>query len=147
MQELTGDLWSYLGRGIIAITTNGSVTRDGRAILGQGVAKQAGERFLHLAVELGEAIRAGGNHVHELQHGLVSFPVEDSPWSLPDLRLIGRSAQELRELADLREWPLVMVPRPGCGGGGLSWHDVAPLLAEAFDERFHVITAGTGRPT
>ncbi|TLM65904.1 MAG: ADP-ribose-binding protein [Deltaproteobacteria bacterium] len=147
MREVSGDLWEYLGKGVVAITTNGYVTRDGRAVLGHGVARQAGERFPHLASELGEAIRTGENHVHPLSNGLVSFPVEDSPWSLPDLQLIGRSARELRELADRRQWPLVVVPRPGCGGGGLSWRDVKPLLAGYFDGRFHVITAGPGERT
>jgi hypothetical protein len=142
MQELTGDLWTYLGKGMIAITTNGYVTWDGRAMLGQGVARQAGERFPNLALRLGQVIREGGNHVLELGDGLVSFPVEDSPWSLPDLRLIRRSAEELRALADERGWSLVIVPRPGCGGGGLDWGEVAPVLRGHFDERFVVITSG-----
>ena len=141
MQELTGNLWDFLGKGVLVITTNGYVTRDGRAILGQGVARQAGTFFPRLAMELGAALLEGGNHVHELGNGLVSFPVEDSPWSLPDLRLIRRSARELRELTDLKGWPLVVVPRPGCGGGGLAWHDVAPVLCGSFDTRFAVITA------
>ena len=145
MQELTGNLWDYLDKGILAITTNGAVTRDGRARLGQGAARQAGERCPHLAAELGKASCTGGNHVHPLSGGLVSFPVEDSPWSLPDPVLIRRSARELRDLADRLGWSMVVVPRPGCGGGGLSWRDVAPLLAGVFDERFHVITAGKVR--
>lgn len=142
MQELTGNIWSHLGKGILAITTNGYVTWDGRAMLGQGVARQAGERFPNLAFKLGQAIRERGNHVFELGDGLVSFPVEDSPWSLPDLRLIRRSAEELRALADERGWLLVIVPRPGCGGGGLDWVEVAPLLRRYFDERFAVIASG-----
>ncbi len=143
MLELHGDIWDYLGKGIIAITTNGYVNKDGRAMLGQGVARQAAERFPQLLRELGEAIRTGGNHVFELAHGLVSFPVEDSPWSLPDQRLIRRSACELRELADCRGWSLIVVPRPGCGGGGLDWREVAPILKDLFDDRFHVIQAAS----
>ena len=141
MQELTGEIWDYHGKGIIAITTNGYVSKDGRAMPGQGVARQAADRFPQLLRELGAAIRTGGNHVFQLAHGLVSFPVEDSPWSLPDQRLIRRSACELRELADCRGWPLVVVPRPGCGGGGLDWREVAPILKDVFDDRFHVIHA------
>lgn len=143
MQEVTGDIWDYHGKGIIAITTNGYVGNDGRAMSGQGVARQAAERFPLLLRELGAAIRTGGNHVFELAHGLVSFPVEDSPWSLPDQRLIRRSACELRELADLKGWPLIVVPRPGCGGGGLDWREVAPILQDVFDDRFQVINAAS----
>lgn len=141
MRESVENIWDYLGRGIIAITTNGSTTRDGRAILGRGVARQAAERFPLLARELGQLLQQHGNHVVELSGGLASFPVEESPWSLPDLRLIRQSAEELRRLADQRGWPLVVVPRPGCGGGGLQWEDVRPVLTEFFDERFIVLAA------
>jgi len=141
MIEVTGDIWKYLGRAVVAITTNGSLTRDGRAVLGRGVARQALEHLPDLPQRLGVLIAAGGNHVHDLGEGVVSFPVEESAWSLPDLRLIARSARELRHLADLRDWERIVVPRPGCGGGGLRWPEVGPLLMEQFDERFLVISA------
>ena len=95
-----------------------------------------------LASRLGTLLCRGGNHVHPIGEGLVSFPVEESPWANPDLHLIRRSAEELRALADREGWDRVVVPRPGCGGGGLSWREVRPLLADLFDERFIVITEG-----
>lgn len=141
MLEVLGDIWEYRGRAVIAITTNGSVTKGGLAIFGNGVARQALGRFSGLAEKLGRLLVERGNHVFELDCGIVSFPVEETPWSQPDLRLIARSAGELRQLADLRGWKQVVVPRPGCGGGGLSWRDVRPLLADCFDERFIVISS------
>ena len=139
MIELTGNLWDYYGRAIIAITTSGSVTRDGRAVLGWGCARQAAERCAGLADHLGELIRGRGNHVHNLGGGLVSFPVEETAWSVPDQRLIARSAFELRELADLEGWEVIVVPLPGCGGGGLKWPEVREILAAHFDRRFLLI--------
>jgi hypothetical protein len=140
MRELTGDLWEFLGKAIICITTNGLVTEKGEAVLGRGCARQAQEHFPGLRLRLGEKISAGGNHVHQLGDGLVSFPVEESPWSAPYLRLIRRSAQELRAMADQEGWGQIVVPRPGCGGGGLVWKEVQPLLADLFDDRFSVIS-------
>ncbi len=140
MLEVVGDIWEYEGRAVIAITTNGSVMKGGSAVFGNGVARQASLRFSWLAGKLGELLRERGNHVFDLGCGIVSFPVEETPWSLPDLRLIGRSAQELRTLADCRGWEKVVVPRPGCGGGGMAWNDVKPLLNGLFDDRFIVIS-------
>ncbi len=139
MFEAIGDVWEYVDRGIIVITTNGSLTRDGRAIFGRGVARQAVARYPGLAENLGKRIAAGGSHAYDLGNGIATFPVEETPWSLPDLRLIARSAAELRQLADAAGWTQIIVPRPGCGGGGLAWKDVKPLLAVVFDERFIVI--------
>ena len=144
MVETHGDIWDYRGRAVIAITTNGFVSGKGEAILGRGCASQAGERFPGLSWRLGELLRTHGNHVHPLVPGIVSFPVEDSPWALPDLQLIRRSAMELRMLADREGWSLDVVPRPGCGGGGLSWSEVRPLLADVLDDRFVVITEEGG---
>jgi hypothetical protein len=140
VQEITGDIWGYLGRAVIAITTNGLVTKSGAAVFGRGCARQAQERFPDMPLRLGKLLQEHGNHVLNLGNGLVSFPVEESPWAMPDLHLIRRSAGELRDLADSEGWEMIVVPRPGCGGGGLDWREVRPLLADFFDFRFFVIT-------
>src|SRR6266702_2859187 len=140
MHELTGNIWDYLGSAVVAITTNGTVSRSGNALFGKGCARQALGYFPDLPQRLGKLLRERGNHVHWLGDGIVSFPVEETPWENPDPRLISRSARELRELADLHGWTAVVVPRPGCGGGGLDWREVRPLLEELFDDRFSVIT-------
>ena len=141
MLETVGDIWEYAAQGdIIVITTNGSLARDGRGIVGRGVAKQAAVRFPELAEKMGRLITAQGSHVFDVGNGIVTFPVEETPWSLPDLRIIARSAQELRQLVDDSGWNRIIVPRPGCGGGGLAWKDAQPLLTPWFDERFVVIS-------
>ena len=144
MLETEGDIWAYAATSMIIITTNGSLTRDGRAIFGRGVARQAVGQHPGLAEILGRLLAKEGSHVFDLGGGIVSFPVEETPWSLPDLQIIARSAQELRLLADQAEWQRIVVPRPGCGGGGLAWHEVQPLLAPWFDDRFIVINQMAG---
>ena len=140
MFETVGDIWEYSTTAIIVITTNGSLTRDGRAVFGRGVAKQAALRYPGLAEKLGILLSEEGSHVFDLGCGIVTFPVEETAWSQPDLRIIARSAVELRLLADRSGWKLIVVPRPGCGGGGLAWKDVRPLLEPCFDNRFLVIS-------
>ncbi len=140
MREIEGDLWEHLGKRIVVVTTNGRVRPDGRAIMGNGCAKEAGRRFPDLAARLGRLVAERGNHVFELGDGLVSFPVEESPWEISNLSLIRRSVEELLELTDLKGWSEVVLPPPGCGGGGLSLSEVRPVLEAALDDRFLMIT-------
>jgi len=140
MKEVMGNLWDYHDQGlVVVITTGGLVDRQGRALMPRGCARQARERFPGVAKRLGQWIKAQGNHVYELEPRLVSFPVENSPYECPDLRLIERSGQELQQLANDRGWTQIVVPRPGCGGGGLDWRDVRPRLAKWLDDRFLLI--------
>lgn len=115
MPETVGDIWEYQAPSVIVITTNGSLTRDGRAVFGRGVARQAVLNFPGIAEILGRRLAEEGNHVFDLGCGIVSFPVEETAWSLPDLHLIARSAEELRRLADSSGWQRILVPRPGSG--------------------------------
>ncbi len=137
---MTSD-WDYLGKAMVVITTNGSVNKKGACPMPRGCARQAREKFPELPEKLGELISRHGCGVYDLGHGIVAFPVEHHWLDNPDLRLIERSARELRVLADAKGWQQIIVPRPGCGGGGLDWKDVKPLLARHFDNRFKIISA------
>jgi len=142
MKEITGDLWDHLGCAVIAITTCGQLSKKGEVLMLRGCAKQARERFPGLPARLGALIGQGGNRVYALGDGLVSFPVEEGAFDLPGLARIERSCRELVELSDERGWREILVPRPGCGGGGLSWQEVGPILRRHFDDRFRVIHPG-----
>jgi hypothetical protein len=140
MREAVRDLWEMHQDGaVVAVTTNGLVGGDGLARLGRGCARQAGAKFPWFAARLGAAILSGGNHVFHVGERIVSFPVEHDPLQVPDLRLIARSAAELSGLATREEWTLVALPRPGCGGGGLAWSEVLPLLEPLLDDRFVIV--------
>jgi len=141
MKELAGDLWEFHARGAVAaITTNGQVQKDGTCPMPRGCASQARERYPQLPWVLGQQLIYHGNHVLDLGGRIVSFPVEHSPQENPSLGLIERSCRELVELTDYKGWTQVVVPRPGCGGGGLAWNEVRPILAKYFDDRFVVVT-------
>lgn len=143
MREVIGDLWDYHGQGsVVAITTGGLVEKDGCCAMPRGCARQANDRIKDLSWTLGQQITAFGNHVFDLGHRVVSFPVENSPYEVPSQSLIERSARELVELTDYKGWAQVVVPRPGCGGGGLQWEQVRPLLEQYLDDRFLVICEG-----
>jgi hypothetical protein len=56
------------------------------------------------------------------------------------LPLIRRSAKELMWYVEQRGWERVLLPKPGCGAGGLFWHDVRVELEPVIDERVVVVT-------
>jgi len=141
MREISGDLWTYYEDGaVVAITTHGAVSRSGRSSMQRGCAHQARERFTGIDEHLGKLVLEHGNHVQLIGERLVSFPVEHDPYSNPELALIERSCGELVALTDSQGWQEVVVPRPGCGSGGLFWGDVRPVLARYFDDRFSIIS-------
>jgi hypothetical protein len=59
-----------------------------------------------------------------------------------DLRLIEQSAEELLGLTQAFEFESILIPRPGCGAGGLNWDDVRPVLNDTLDDRFYAVTFG-----
>ena len=82
---VVSNVWNVLGKfEAICITTNGFVTRDGRAVMGRGVAKQAKDKFKKIDYILGKLIRKNGNVVQKIvpiatkptRTVLVAFPVK-----------------------------------------------------------------------
>ena len=144
MREAVGDLWTFGDHpDARVITTNGVVTSDGRAIMGVGTARQAADRYPGIAQLLGELITTFGNHPARLVliegTWIVSFPVKHH-WRDPaSPALIAASARELVELADQYNWQQIVLPRPGCGAGQLSWPVVQPIIEPIFDDRFVVL--------
>jgi len=145
MQEITGDLWELHARGeIVAITTGGLIDMNGACAMPRGCARQARDLFPGIEKVLGSLISSYGNHVYDIGNRIISFPVENSPFENPDNRLIERSCRELVDLVNRCDWDTIIVPRPGCGGGGLEWSDVSKILGRHFDDRFQVISQETG---
>jgi len=145
MREIRGNIWDYLGEAVIVITTNGTVKKNGEAVMGRGCALEAKQRFPRLPLFLGDRLTLRGNHVHYFSRclglpDLVTFPVKHNWWEKADLALIERSCKELLKLAYDFNWEKIIVPRPGCGNGGLDWRDVKPVLERYFDDRFLVIS-------
>lgn len=157
ISEQGSDLWEQEADALV-ITTNGFVKKNGRAVMGRGVALQAAQRWPDLPSELGALIRERGNHVMDLKRvglvrtneetlggwitTLVSFPVKQNWWEVARPDLIVRSAKELVAMADRFGWKNVAMPRPGCGNGQLLW---LPGECSCCGEGVHVLDDGTCR--
>ena len=143
MKEASGDLWKIgANADAIVITTNGTVKKNGEAVMGRGCAQEAAVRFPDLPKFLGKRLVVF-NDVKVFSFGnwtLVTYPVKHEWWQKADMGLIAKSALELVFFAEKHEWENVVMPRPGCGNGGLSWWAVRPILEEVLDDRFTAVT-------
>ncbi|MDX1372795.1 MAG: hypothetical protein R3321_10015 [Nitrososphaeraceae archaeon] len=143
MKEIKGDLFEQ-DCDAICITTNGYIKKDGSCAMGAGCAWEAKERWKGMDHILGELLSKYGNHVHimgaELPYTVLSFPVKKVYWEFADIDLIQRSCEEVVQIANENNWSKIIIPRPGCGNGGLKWEEVKPEIEPLLDDRFYIIT-------
>jgi hypothetical protein len=72
---------------------------------------------------------------------LGTFPVKHHWREKADLDLIERSARQLVELADRFGYQRLLIPRPGCGNGQLSYEEVRPVLKGILTgDRFVIVS-------
>lgn len=164
MKEAFGNIWDHAHEfDAVVITTNGFVKSNGEAVMGRGIALEAKNRYPWLAGNLGNALRGNGNNVYrfdvephfirdssDFDFSLFTFPVKpvfgpngEPGWMVrADPELITKSAMQLIELIDgygIKTNYRVVMPRAGCGNGGLRWENIKPLLDPILDDRFTVM--------
>jgi O-acetyl-ADP-ribose deacetylase (regulator of RNase III) len=139
------------------ITTNGYIKANGRLVMGAGVAGAAQARYPNFPKVAGEAVKQYGNIVHAFHSSTlrtntmfepsedqwyVTFPVKHVWYEDADLDLIERSAGQLMDMLNepaFKSWKKVLLPRPGCGNGRLTWGQVEPVIAPILDDRIVVV--------
>jgi hypothetical protein len=147
MKELHGDIFSdsvIKFADAICVTTNSVIKKDGRCVMGAGVALAAKNKYKDIDIKLAELIKKNGHIVQIIIDDpipIISFPTKINYWEKSTLYLIKTSLKELIELTDRMNWNKVVLPRPGCHNGGLNWLGlIKPLLEQNIDERFWVIS-------
>lgn len=166
MHEAEADLWDMPADARV-ITVNQCVKTDGTLVMGRGCAREASVRYPGLAQELGGMIRdalvrASPLKVYRPAPGLLAYVVKpaqhvppdtyyphpgwscghqtDSPWCRVEvLRHVLDGLPVLEHIVNVAGWRRVVLPRLGCGYGGLRWETVRPILAAVLDDRFTVV--------
>lgn len=141
MEEFLGNIWDFHdpdSNKWVAITTNGIVRWDGKAIMGRGIALQAAQRFPQLPYVVGTMIGLEGNRVFDFpEFSLYSLPVKHHWRERASLDLIRVSCYQLAALVPSDRH--VFLVRPGCGAGGLNWDGVKREIEPLLDDRFTVV--------
>lgn len=153
-----GDMWSIFGvTDWFLITTNPCVRKDGRAVMGRGIAKQAADMFPGLAEKFGSilpnldpwehpvfTIKTVGYHfgLGVMDCKIGCFMVKDHWKNQARLDIIQNSCIRLTEILDTitrvyGEPIRVDLNFPGIGNGGLSRDDVLPII-EQLPDNVHI---------
>jgi len=174
MRELYNNIFD-ISCNALCITTNGFRKKDGKAVMGRGIALAIQDYYSHMPHRLGSHLNAYGNNVGVLiketdnTPAILAFPVKPKTiiydgsnivshirdikigrkypgWmAKAQLSIIEKSTQQLRNLAIQHNWKKVLIPRPGCGAGELCWNDVKPILNQYLDNRFYAVTYSKDR--
>jgi hypothetical protein len=142
MLQTKGNIWDFYEKGEwIAITTSGTVTPFGRAVMGKGVALQARYRFPSLPHQLAEKIVEGGNKPYAFPDiKIVTFPTKRNWWEKSNLTLIVESCSLLEQLRLHIGFERLYTVRPGCGAGKLQWEYVEPVISKLLNDNFIVVS-------
>jgi hypothetical protein len=150
LREITDDIFEYCKRekpDAFCIPSNGYVKTDGGGVMGRGLAKQALDRWPEIGKLLGDALKANGNCVQVLctkgDIAIVAFPTKETYQTPSTIGRIRTSMSQLLTLADEQGWKNIVMPRPGCGNGQLSWTDRADNVKDAIlpmvDDRITIV--------
>lgn len=133
----------------VCVTTNGMVKKNGHAVMGAGIAKEADARF-HLSAALAGYLKAYGNHafymgvhfndVTDTPMSIITFPTKHDWRNDSDLNLIRQSAAELVNICNGKGIEKCYLTPVGCANGHLDWtSQVYPVLCPVLDDRFTVV--------
>jgi hypothetical protein len=152
MQTTRGDIFKLARRfDWIVVPTNQGWTKDGRGILGKGLALQAAARWPNLITDWGDycmkALSSAGPLPVRCRGGLVILAPtksldEKAPWlswrTAARISTIEETCLRLQQLVETGlDGERILVPDLGCGEGGLLVEVVRPVLHRLLaHERF-----------
>jgi hypothetical protein len=135
MLERCEDLFAHMHEvhHVLALSTNGTIKRNGQGVMGRGCALEASKYYPSLPALLGRHLREHGNVPGRIpnEDGMpfMILPVKHQWWQRADVDLVLMSVRYLERQAIEQPWVTFHVPRLGCGNGRLSWlGQVEPLM-------------------
>ena len=147
MQYQNGDLWELRSQtgGWVVITTNTTLRRDGSAVMGAGLAKDAADRYPALDVRLGKHIKMFHDKLY-IERPLICLPTKRDWRNDSRLIWIERGCHELadlgRVLKDVGNIEPIYLPKLGCGLGGLNWErEVRPVMDAILDDNRFILVS------
>lgn len=147
MRYMTGDIWQLASDldGWVVVPTNTQVRKDGAAVMGKGMAKDASDKFSGLSESLGRHIQRFGDTIY-VSRPIICLPTKRD-WRHPSrMEYIEKGCREIVELSrilnSVQHTQPILLPKLGCGLGGLNWErQVRPVVDAILEsDRFVLVT-------
>lgn len=137
----------------VCVTINTVIKSNGDLVMGAGTAAVIAAKFPQVPAEFGRIIKSQ-RKAAGLTSSMYTFPAICTFYTptiigIPTkvhysnkstLELVERSLKQLRIIVNAFGYERVLLPRPGCSLGGLSWSkEVRPLCEELLDKRYWII--------
>jgi hypothetical protein len=124
----------------VCITTNGEIKKNGRAVMGAGVARSFRDRIKNIDLLLADSLKHYGNTCrifHKIgKVNIIAFPTKNLWRDHSDINLIRKSAKELKQVIIEHKLNTILLPKTGCSNGGLIWNNVKDVLEEELYDEF-----------
>ena len=141
-----GDIWDWHNpnkKQFICIPTNQTVSKQGNAVMGRGIAFQAATKFPKLKKDYGKLLlnnkTMNGFYIFS-KYGLITMPVKKHFKDQANIELINGSMENLSLLLDMNNTiKSVAIPMLGCGFGGLLYEKVLPVLLKHWHEKMILV--------
>ena len=145
MKYAHGNIWDYYNKGhLITITTNGTV-KNGKCVMGAGIALQAKQKFPEVPEQLGKLIQEFGNIPFFFSDiNLITIPTKHEFFNrFSDIKLIEKGLIWLNKFQTHRllnlaptDTPEICVTQFGTANGHLDWNIVKPIMEKHLNDMF-----------
>lgn len=116
---------------MFVIPVNGTIKKNGDAVMGRGLALDVARRYPFLPTTFGHMLKQRPNVVREFKsHQLLLFPVKYRWQDDADLGLIASSCRQISLLSKFWKYKMIYLPHVGCGNGGLHWETLVKPVVE-----------------
>jgi len=114
----------------VVVTINTCHKKNGDAVMGAGIAKEAAILFPTLPSLLGKCLRDSPNkHVWYWVENNLFLLVTKLDWRYPsNMNLLRTSLTAMSNIILPNDNLNILMPKIGCGLGGLNWNEVKPLI-------------------
>lgn len=135
LREIRGNIWDYANKNTVVCILVNNTNNRGRNPMGGGIAREALDRNPGIDKLVVESIKHSSHSLGKdsiTDAVLYRFTTKQEIWLPSTLDVIEQSLKHLAEYMKLMPYFTFLLPRPGCGFGGLDWDTQVKPLCEKY---------------